>query len=436
MASSNHIARILRHVLSLSLPPLVGACGGINTDDFEPVACGADGQTEYLAGVKPKDLADYVELRRLGDQIGGGPSAVDSTGTKCANATDKAACEAKLAAVAADKGFLVGDCADVCMHHVLIVNTGDEVQVLGTKEEVIAWLGPVDAPADAVLVASLGGYSVACNQPDLGGVRTAGSSYEVLGTSYTSTCSPIEEKLFVLGVSGDGKLTEVDSEVINADSGACIGRRPAGLLQSGGRGTNAVGAYFANVARLEAASVYAFEALEEELLHHGAPAELVERARMARQDEVRHARVMQRVSARHGGRFEEPRVEKKPVRSLEEIAIENAAEGCVRETFGALVGMWQAEFARDLDVRRVMKHIAEDEARHAELSWAVDAWARQRLSPEAWERVEEARREALAEIEAEAERGYDDGLVEIAGMPGQAAAVRLARHFAQAIGQA
>ncbi|UQA55369.1 ferritin-like domain-containing protein [Polyangium aurulentum] len=436
MTSSNHIARILRHVLSLSLPPLVGACGGITTDDFEPVACGADGQIEYLAGVEPKASADYVELRRLADLAGGGPSAVASMGTKCVNATDKAACEAKIAEVTADQGFLLGDCVDICMHHVLIVNTGDDVQVLGTREEVNAWLGPIDAPADAVLVASLAGYSVACNQPDLGGVRAVGSTYEVLGTSYTSSCTPIEEKLFVLGVSEDGKLTEVESEVINSDASACVGRRPAGLSQSEGRGTSTVGAFFANVARLEAASVYAFEALEEELLHHGAPAELVERARMARQDEVRHARVMQRVSARHGGRFEEPRVEKRPVRSLEEIAIENAAEGCVRETFGALVGMWQAEFARDGDVRRVMKRIAEDETRHAELSWAVDAWARQRLSPEAWARVEEARREALVEIAAEAERGYDDELVEIAGMPTQEAAVRLAMHFTGAIGQA
>jgi hypothetical protein len=434
MASRNHIAKILRHVLSLSLPPLVGACGGIDTEGFETVACKADGSTEYLAGAKPKDAADYVELRQLEDFSGGAPRAIDSTGAKCANATDKAACEAKIAEVMSDKGFFLGGCTDVCVRHVLIVNTGDDVQVLATKEEVNAWLGPIDAPADAVLVASLAGYRVACNEPEMGGVRPAGSTYEVLGTKYTSTCSPIEEKLFILGVSAEGAVTEVDAEVINSDSNACIGRRPAGLLHGEGRGTSAVGAYFANVAQLEAASVNAFEALEEELSHHGAPAELVERARMARRDEVRHARVMQHVSARHGGRFEAPRVEKRPVRSLEEIAIENAAEGCVRETFGALVGMWQAEFARDADVRRIMKRIARDETRHAELSWAVDAWARQRLSPEALQRVEEARRCALHAIAEEAERGYDEELVEIAGMPGQEAASRLARHFAEAIG--
>lgn len=434
MASSNHIAKILRRVLSLSLPPLVGACGGIETESFEPVACKADGVTEYLAGAKPKDPADYVELRVLAEFTGPTSRLINAVGDKCATATDKVACAEKIASATSVKGFALGDCVDVCAFHILVVNTGDEVTVLDTKEAALAWLGPIDAPADAVLAASLAGYSVSCNQPEEGGVRAAGSTYEVLGTKYTAICDPIEKSLYVLGVSADGKVTEVESEVIDSQSGACIGRRPAGLVSRGGRGTNAVGAYFANVAGLEAASVHAFAFLEEELSQYGAPAELVLQAQRARRDEVRHARVMRRISARHGGRFEEPRVEARPARSLEEIAIENAAEGCVRETFGALVGMWQAERAGDPEVRRVMKRIAADEARHAELSWAIDAWARQELSPEAWGRVEEARRDALAQLAAEAERGYDEALVEIAGMPGQEEAVRLARHFAEAIG--
>jgi hypothetical protein len=36
-------------------------------------------------------------------------------------------------------------------------------------------------------------------------------------------------------------------------------------------------------------------------------------------------------------------------------------EGCVGETFGALVGAWQARFARDPEVRVVMRPIAGDE---------------------------------------------------------------------------
>jgi hypothetical protein len=436
MASSTRIDKILRQILSLSLPPLAGACG-IDTDGFDPIACGPDnGPPQLITGVKPQDPADYVELRLLEDIGGRGSRTLESVGEKCATATDKTACEGKVAAATSEQGFFLGGCGDICPRHILIVNTGDDVNVVSTMEGVKAWAGPVDSPADAVLVAQLAGYGVACNNPERGGVRPAGNAYEVLATKLTASCTPVEVTRYVLGVDADGDLKEVESEVIESDSGSCIGRRPAGLSRIEGRGRTRVGAYFANVAELEAASVHAFDMLEQELLHHGAPRALVERARMARQDEVRHAQVMRRVSARYGGRFEEPRVERRPARSLEEIAIENAAEGCVRETFGALVGMWQASCARDPMVRRVMKRIARDETRHASLAWAIDAWVRPRLTPEARRRVEKARQAALRGIEEETRRGYDRALVAFAGMPGDAAARRLSRHFAEAVGAA
>src|SRR5205814_1560141 len=74
---------------------------------------------------------------------------------------------------------------------------------------------------------------------------------------------------------------------------ACIGcpggggRRPAGLVGERGRGRDAVGAYFAEMAWLEAASVRAFASLAEELASHGAPAALVAAARSAARDEAR-----------------------------------------------------------------------------------------------------------------------------------------------------
>ena len=54
---------------------------------------------------------------------------------------------------------------------------------------------------------------------------------------------------------------------------------------------------------------------------------------------------------------------------------ENAREGCVRETFGALIAMHQAERAGDPIIRRAMRRIAEEETRHAELAWEVASWS-------------------------------------------------------------
>ncbi|WP_437730731.1 ferritin-like domain-containing protein [Sorangium sp. So ce1335] len=432
MASFNPIDEILHHVLSLSLAPLVGACG-IDTDGFTAVACAGAGGAPYLSGIAPRDPADYVELRELTGPAGTATRTRESVGVRCAGAADRPACEQKIAAATSGGGFSLGNCVDFCPSHVLIVNTRDEVLVLDTRDEVRAWLGPVDTPADAVLAASLDGYTVPCDRPDEGGVRPSGGAYEVLATRYTQICDPVERTLYVLAVGAGGDVQELESEVIASEPGVCIGRRPAGLGRTAGRGATRVGAYFASVAQLEAASVWAFEALGRELAQHRAPRPLVERARLAGRDEVRHARLMRRLSARHGGRWEPPQIEPRPVRSLEELAIDNAAEGCVRETYGALVGMWQGRCARDPLVRRVMARIARDEARHAKLSWALDAWLRPRLSPAERRRVDEARREALAGLEEGARRDVDRELVLCAGLPDEQASRTLTRHFAEAL---
>src|SRR5262245_44328737 len=71
------------------------------------------------------------------------------------------------------------------------------------------------------------------------------------------------------------------------------GRRPAGLAErrSASLASGTAGAYFAELARLEAASVVAFRRLGDELRAWGAPARLTRAATRARRDEVRHARV-------------------------------------------------------------------------------------------------------------------------------------------------
>jgi hypothetical protein len=87
-----------------------------------------------------------------------------------------------------------------------------------------------------------------------------------------------------------------------------------------------------------------------------------------------------------------------PPRPLFEVALENAVEGCVRETYGAVVGLVEAQTSADASLRRAMRSIAVDECRHAELAWAVHAWAMARLHAEERRRVKDAMREAVAEI--------------------------------------
>ena len=78
--------------------------------------------------------------------------------------------------------------------------------------------------------------------------------------------------------------------------------------------------------------------------------------------------------------------------------------------------------------------VAPDELRHAELSWAIDAWARGRLSSDARARVEAARREAWLALERDAEASHLTGAVaRTSGLPSAQVARRLVRELAQAM---
>jgi hypothetical protein len=183
------------------------------------------------------------------------------------------------------------------------------------------------------------------------------------------------------------------------DCSVCGGRATAGLARPEPRGQRSrVAALFARMAHLERASVVAFEVLHDELAAHGAPRRLLRAARRARHDEARHGRVIGALAARFGGVVDDVHVAAGPVRSLEAIATENAAEGCVRETYGALVAAWQAERAGDPGVRKAMSRIARDEARHAAFSWQLAAWLEARLDASARARVRAARDAAVTAL--------------------------------------
>jgi hypothetical protein len=214
----------------------------------------------------------------------------------------------------------------------------------------------------------------------------------------------------------------------------CEGRRPAGLVsRPSPSGPSEVGRFFARASHNEAASVDAFHILRDELQAHGAPRALVRAAARAARDEVRHARMTAALARRYGASAERPIVARRPPRDLAEIAAENAAEGCVRETYGALVAAWQARAAADPAVRAVMLRIARDEARHAALGWRVARWTEGRLEREPRGRALEAHRAAWSELVTAASREVPEALVRHAGLPRPGHALAMLDELARAL---
>lgn len=422
------LSRILTRALHSAL--LVSAGCGVNTSSYDSPVC-TGGYALSIEGLSPAKPVDYLEYRTFPSPSFGTdmPAVVSSIGTRCSTAPNKPMCESTFAAAKPTTGFYQR-CSDYCEAGAFVATRGQEVIVVDSKAALDAFLAPYDTPQEALFAALNSGRYISCTDKSKGSVKRSGDGYDVVTYSGTGCGSSSPIKQHLLHVDAAGNVTEIDSTTLQLGTPGCvIGRRPDGLVanQPSARGS-CVGRYFADNARLEAASVTAFRILRAELARHGAPQSLLRHAQRSARDEVRHTKVVRRLARRYGGRSRGYSVSPTPRRSLEAIAIENMTEGCVRETFGALVGRWQAARATDPAVRRAMLRIARDETRHAALSWQVADWLSSKLDAEARSRVVSAKAKALAQLRHELTAAPDPLLQEAAGLPSPVQALAL---FAQ-----
>jgi hypothetical protein len=360
---------------------------------------------------------------------------VDAYGAACSNATDQATCKQQIACVTPrGSGWLTYMCGAACLQtkegtFYLEVN-GD---ALSFPTDLKAMLGTIDTPSEAVLIANSLGYltPTGCTEPLPAAYRTVGDSFELL-VLQKQGCGDGLSQLRVR-IHPDGSSEVLETSVIKpATMTACgAGRRPVGFAvpEPGGAARSIVD-YLTELAMLEAASIAEFATLRDELRAHGAPAALVDGADRARRDEIDHARVTQRLARSFGGRPGRVAIEPHTQRSIEELALHNAVEGCVRETFGALSATWQARHASHSEIARALTRIADDETRHAAFSWELAAWLESRLDAPARARVAAARAEGFAELSRAQDIAPHDEVTMLAGVPDVATAKHLLAQMA------
>lgn len=208
----------------------------------------------------------------------------------------------------------------------------------------------------------------------------------------------------------------------------CIGgRRPLGHVERALDGADALGRMFAGSAHLEAASIVAFEQLASQLERWGAPAQLSERCRDAAADERRHTQVMTGFATARGATVAAPQ----QIDASDDLlcaAIHNATEGCVSETWAALLAHHQAARAHESSVRSAFTEIARDETRHAQLAWDLHEWFLSQLAPAQQSLVLEAHARAIAELPGQAQ-AQAQAAPPAFGVPAPALAVSLAEDF-------
>jgi hypothetical protein len=116
------------------------------------------------------------------------------------------------------------------------------------------------------------------------------------------------------------------------------------------------------------------------------------------------------------------------LRPLYDIALDNAVEGCVNETFAAACGLWQGEHAQLDTFRRVIAHISDEETEHAALSWDIHAWVMPLLSAAEQAQIRAAQAAAVEHLVADFRQEGDPLLQQAFGLPTRQQAARL---FAQ-----
>jgi hypothetical protein len=237
------------------------------------------------------------------------------------------------------------------------------------------------------------------------------------------------------GTMGYARIVVLGSNVIvdvlePGQAHGCRGRRPPGWDVRASRATSSVKRFFEDAASLEAASVGAFALVARELESFGAPRELTRRARAAARDEVRHAELMSRRAGVTNASSAPPLETRTPF----EAALDNAVEGCVNESFAAVVARFQSRASSDEDLAREFAAIADDECAHGDLAHDIAAWLEPRLTPDERERVSSARERAKRLLVArafDAAGGVDDARArETLGLPTRAQAAALAKAFA------
>jgi hypothetical protein len=216
-------------------------------------------------------------------------------------------------------------------------------------------------------------------------------------------------------------------------------RRSLDGIALGPSARETLGRAWSESALAEHASVASFARLVLELLALGAPAELVRDAQQALGDEIEHAALSFGMASAlletklGPGPLD---VDAAPLRSLDPVAfaVATVLEGCVNETVSACLALAERDAATVPAARSALERIAQDEVRHAALSWRIATWLIQKHGEPVREAVRAAFEGARPEVSVPATAGVDPIIARSYGrLPHEEAADVIQRAFDEAV---
>jgi hypothetical protein len=163
--------------------------------------------------------ATYWELRR--GRPDGLFQVITSVGEKCNDAENPDVCRSEFDDMAAGSGF-GGSCPPGICFGYIAVNRENTNSLIITPEELVAFLGTIDSPSEAALIAFAHGYYWDESEVSAGSARVSEQGFELLVTELVQDCDPIITDRVQVQVSAAGELTPVRQQRYRVSCGACI----------------------------------------------------------------------------------------------------------------------------------------------------------------------------------------------------------------------
>ena len=121
----------------------------------------------------------------------------------------------------ADAGFIGGCLPSYCFYYIKY-QTQEENLVVASKEDLLNFLGEIDSPGEALLVARANAYYWAVNDKNSGAVKETQDGFELIVMQTVSYCLPFQTNRFHLKVDREGNITIVSEEIAEVDENACV----------------------------------------------------------------------------------------------------------------------------------------------------------------------------------------------------------------------
>jgi hypothetical protein len=192
---------------------LLAGCGSSSPlGEFTGEVCLFEG--DALSDLEPAEGTDYIGLRQL--DFESPPAIIAEWGVRCQDASDASSCEAALEALP-PRGIASLPAGFHTVDYDLVVERGDEVAGITTRDALLELLGTIDTPNEAALVALTHNFLIPCDTPN---VRKEGDDFVLLGER--GGCNGKDLVHFEIIVTPSGEVREGDSEVVRGPDPNCV----------------------------------------------------------------------------------------------------------------------------------------------------------------------------------------------------------------------